>query len=72
MGVDKISENSVPRWFKLFNLFALILVLCASIYVISADLNDSVHKTTGAGDIWWVSAPEVEQSYQSIVNKSKN
>lgn len=64
-------EKKVPRWFKAFNIFALIVVLTAAIYVISTDIGDYADHRSGAGDIWWVDAPEVNESYYSIIDKSK-
>lgn len=63
--------TSVPKWFKVFNVLALTLILSCSCYIVVNKIGDSHNSTSGAGDIWWVDAPEVQQSYHSIVKKMK-
>ena len=69
MGKQSVSKKGVPRWFRIFNATALLIVLSAAIYVISADLGDYAGHKSGAGDIWWVDAPEVTESYYSLINR---
>lgn len=60
---------SVPKWFKVFNVLALTFILSCSSYIVVNKIGDSHNTTSGAGDIWWLDAPEIAESYQSIVDK---
>ena len=68
---DEMMVTYVPRWFKIFNALALTLILSCSGYIIVNKINDSHETTSGAGDIWWVDAPEINQSYHSVVAKQQ-
>lgn len=65
------TTTSVPKWFKVFNVLALTLILSCSSYIVVNKIGDSHNSTSGAGEIWWVDAPEISASYQSIMEKKE-
>lgn len=50
------------------NLIWVILVFAifSAVLITVFDSGDSSSRGSGAGDIWWVDAAEVEQSYQNL------
>ena len=68
---DEMMVTYIPRWFKVFNAIALTLLLSCSGYIIIYKIGDSHNTTSGAGDIWWVDAPEINQSYNAIMDKKE-
>lgn len=66
---DDMNVSSVPKWFKVFNALALTLILSCSGYIIVNNIGNTHGSTSGAGDIWWVDAPEINQSYYKVVEK---
>lgn len=66
MSKQRITENSVPGWFKMFNLIVLVIILASSIYIISSDAGDFATQPSGAGDIWWVDVPAINESYHKL------
>ncbi len=72
MNEEKVPiMTSVPRWFKVFNALALTVILSCSGYIVVNKIGDSHNTTSGAGDIWWVDAPEITESYQAVMEKKK-
>jgi len=52
-----------------FTRILLIIAIFSALLITIFDAGNSVTRTSGAGDIWWVDVPEVEQSYRAIVQK---
>ncbi len=44
----------------------LAAVILAVVLIVVFDKGGSASRGSGAGDIWWVDVPEVEQSYRQI------
>ncbi|MDW7651066.1 MAG: hypothetical protein SCK29_08020 [Bacillota bacterium] len=51
-----------------FTWVILAAAIVAALLITVFDTGGSASGTSGAGDIWWVDAPEVEQSYRDTVN----
>ncbi|MBS4022134.1 MAG: hypothetical protein KGZ79_06895 [Dethiobacter sp.] len=47
----------------------LIAAIFSAVLIAVFDIGSSSEGTSGAGDIWWVDVPAVEQSYLKITNK---
>ena len=45
----------------------LIIAVFAAVLITVFDAGGSAARSSGAGDIWWVDIPEVEQSYHTIM-----
>lgn len=72
MNEEKVLiTTSMPKWFKVFNALALTLILSCSSYIVVNKIGDSHNTTSGAGDIWWLDAPEIAESYQSLIDKKE-
>ena len=57
--MSKIMQNLT--WIILASAIAIALLITV------LDAGGSASQGSGAGDIWWVDAVEVEQSYQNLV-----
>lgn len=44
----------------------LTVAIFLAMLIIAFDIGQSASRISGAGDIWWMDVPEVEQSYQKI------
>lgn len=64
--------TSVPKWFKVFNVITLTLILSCSGYIVVNNISNTHNTTSGAGDIWWRDAPEMDASYHSIMEKKQS
>lgn len=53
---------------KKFQLIFITILLGAVFYIVASDLGSSSLHSSGAGDIWWTDAQEIEDSYQSLKN----
>jgi hypothetical protein len=43
-----------------------VVAIFSAVIITVLDKGQSASQTSGAGDIWWVDVPEVEQSYQQL------
>lgn len=68
---DEAMITSVPKWFKVFNVLALTLILSCCGYIIVNNIGNTSDSTSGAGDIWWVDAPEINQSYYAVMERKE-
>jgi hypothetical protein len=48
-----------------------ITILVAVIYIIFNDVGDSIHQSSGAGDIWWTDTADIDRAYRSIIEKKQ-
>lgn len=49
--------------------FLLAAAIFSAVIITAFDKGRSASRTSGAGDIWWVDVPEVEQSYRQLTQK---
>ncbi|MGF7184575.1 hypothetical protein GGQ84_000659 [Desulfitispora alkaliphila] len=71
----KLSESNLentPRWFKIMNAIILAVLIALAVFLMLTDAGNMSGSSTGAGDIWWVDAPEVNESYNTIVDQKNN
>jgi hypothetical protein len=50
----------------------LFTAILAAVWITALDMGSSGSGTSGAGDIWWVGVPEVEQSYRRLAGEKQN
>jgi len=48
---------------------ALTAAIIIAMLIIAFDKGQSAGSISGAGDIWWMDVPEVEQSYRKVTAK---
>jgi len=62
------THSPLPTWLKAANIAIFILALTALGIIVARDAGHP-HPTSGAGEIWWASAPEVIEAYESLTSK---
>lgn len=51
-----------------FTWIVLAVAIVSAAMIAAFDIGGSAPGRSGAGDIWWVDVPEVEQSYRNTLN----
>ncbi len=69
---NKHPEKKFPRWLKIVNIIALVVILTLTVYIISSDKGSFADHGSGAGDMWWADVPEVEDAYQDLKERREN
>ena len=64
-----MNLKTVGKW---LGIGIMAVVITAVVYIVSTDFGGMAGRDTGAGEIWWTSAPEVEKAYQDITSRSKD
>lgn len=54
------------KTFSLLQVLFLVFVLGAATYIIVFDKGSSINHASGAGDIWWVDVPAIEEAYREL------
>jgi hypothetical protein len=61
--------KAIGRW---LGLGIMIVVLASVVYIVFTDLGGMAGQNTGAGEIWWTDAPEVNEAYKSIKSRTQH
>jgi uncharacterized protein (UPF0333 family) len=54
------------KTFSLLQVLFLVFVLGTAAYIIVFDSGSSTEHASGAGDIWWVDVPAIEEAYREL------
>ncbi|MBS4029804.1 MAG: hypothetical protein KGZ63_00010 [Clostridiales bacterium] len=54
------------KTFSVLQIIFLALVLGTAVYIIVFDKGISNDHARGAGDIWWVDVPAIEEAYREL------
>jgi hypothetical protein len=63
--------NLKGHWVSTITWVFLGVAILSAVLIAGLDIGVSANRTSGAGDIWWVDVPEVEQSYRKITERNK-
>ena len=61
--------NRRNKYLAAISWVALTAAIFLAILIIAFDKGQSAGSISGAGDIWWMDVPEIEQSYQKITTE---
>lgn len=67
-----MTGSSTPTWFKVMNSTILVVLLSVVSYIVINNVENHHETSSGAGDIWWHDAPEMNESYHSYVKRVEN
>lgn len=62
----QISEKGPKNIISTLTWIVLAVAILSAVLLTAFDQGQSASRTSGAGDIWWVDVPEVEQSYRNL------